>query len=110
MTFNPGDVVLVPFPYRDRLAERARPAVVVPAAAYNEYGDVVIAAITSHPPRVAMDVALVDWATAGLRLPSTVRMLFATVARARILLHTGHLTEGDWLQVQERLRMVFTWL
>jgi hypothetical protein len=29
MTFNAGDVVLVPFPYRDRLAERARPAVVV---------------------------------------------------------------------------------
>jgi mRNA interferase MazF len=110
MAFNAGDVVLVPFPYSDRLAERARPAVVVSAAAYNQYDDVVVAAITSHTPRVAMDVVLVDWATAGLKLPSTVRMLFATVASARILLHIGHLTDRDWTQVQARLRMVFTWL
>jgi mRNA-degrading endonuclease toxin of MazEF toxin-antitoxin module len=108
MAFDAGDVVLVPFPYRDRLAERARPAVVVSAAAYNQYGDVVVAAITSHAPRVAMYVGLIDWATAGLKLPSTVRMLLATVASARILLHIGHLTERDWTQVQTRLRMVFT--
>jgi len=36
------------FPYRDRLAERARPAVVVSADTYNQHGDVVVAAITSH--------------------------------------------------------------
>ena len=34
MAFSPGDVVLVPFPYRDRLAERARPAVVVSSAGF----------------------------------------------------------------------------
>jgi hypothetical protein len=33
MTCNAGDVVLVPFPHRDRLAERARPTVVMSAAA-----------------------------------------------------------------------------
>lgn len=108
MAFSAGDVVLVPFPYRDRLAERARPAVVVSADAYNQHGDVVVAAITSHVPRVAMDFALMDWAAAGLKFPSTVRMLLATVASARILLHVGHLTERDWTEVQARLRMVFT--
>ena len=110
MTFSVGDVVLVPFPYRDRLAERARPAVVVSADTYNQHGDVVVAAITSHVPRVAIDFALRDWAAAGLKLPSTVRMLLATVASARILLYVGHLTERDWTEVQARLRMVFTWL
>jgi mRNA interferase MazF len=108
MAFNAGDVVLVPFPYRDRLAERARPAVVVSAATYNQHGDVVVAAVTSHAPRGALDVALMDWAAAGLKLPSTVRMLLATVANTRILLHVGHLTERDWREVQSRLRMVFT--
>jgi mRNA-degrading endonuclease toxin of MazEF toxin-antitoxin module len=44
MVFSAGDVALVPFPYRDRLAERARPAVVVSAKAYNQHGDVVVAA------------------------------------------------------------------
>lgn len=109
MVFSAGDVVLVPFPYRDRLAERARPAVVVSAAAYNQHSDVVVAAITSHAPRVTTDFALVDWAAAGLKLPSAVRMLLATVANSRILFHVGHLTDRDWRQVQARLHMVFTW-
>ena len=93
MVFSAGDVVLVPFPYRDRLAERARPAVVVSAAAYNQHGDVVVAGITSHALRVATDCAVVDWAVAGLKIPSIVRMLLATVASSRILLHVGHLTD-----------------
>ena len=41
MEFRAGDVVLVPFPYRDRLAESARPAVVVFDVAYNRHGNVV---------------------------------------------------------------------
>jgi PemK-like, MazF-like toxin of type II toxin-antitoxin system len=61
MAFSAGDVVLVPFPYRDRLAERARPSVVVSADTYNQHGDVVVAAITSRAPRVAMDFALGDF-------------------------------------------------
>jgi len=108
MAFSAGGVVLVPFPYRDRLAKRAQPAVVVSADTYNQYGDLVVAAVTSHAPRIAMDCALRDWAAAGLKLPSTVRMLLATVVSAPILLHVGHLTERDWTEVQARLRMVFT--
>jgi mRNA interferase MazF len=68
MELGSGDVVLVPFPYRDRLAERARPAVVLSDAAYNQCGDVVVAAITSHAPRVATDFALADWAEVQARL------------------------------------------
>jgi mRNA interferase MazF len=109
MELRAGDVVLVPFPYRDRLAERARPAVVVSGATYNQHGDVVVAAITSHAARVATDFAMADWAAAGLKLPSTVRMLLATVASARVLLHIGHLTDPDWAEVQARLRIVFGW-
>lgn len=108
MTFSDGDVVLVPFPYRDRLAERARPAVVVSSDLYNQQGDVAVAAITSHAPRFVTDYALQDWTTAGLQFPSTVRMLLATVASTRILLHVGRLTDRDWTEVQARLRRVFT--
>jgi len=76
MALSPGDVVLLPFPYRERRGERARPAVV---------------------------------ASAGLKIPSTVRMLLATVASSRILLHVGHLTDRDWTEVRSRLRVVFAW-
>lgn len=109
MAFNAGDVVLLPFPYRDRLAERARPAVVVSAADYNRHGDVVVAGITSHSPRFPTDFGLFDWRSAGLRIPSTVRMLLATVADSRVLLHVGHLTPRDWTEVQSRVQRVFAW-
>lgn len=109
MVFSAADVVLVPFPYRDRLAERSRPAVVLSAQAYNQRGDLIIAAVTSHPPRVPSDFALREWATAGLKLPSTVRILLATVASTRVLLKVGRLTDADWLEVQARLRAAFAW-
>jgi len=109
MAFNAGDVVLVPFPYRDRLAERTRPAVVISAQAYNQQGDVILAAITSHPPRTATDYALVDWNAAGLQFASTVRMLIATAAGSRIALQIGRLSDRDWAEVQSRVLSVFAW-
>jgi mRNA interferase MazF len=109
MAFSAGDVVLVPFPYRDRLAERTRPAVVVSALAYNQQGDLVIAAVTSQAPRFATDYALQDWAAAGLQFPSTVRMLIATAAATRVPHQVGRLTDRDWGEVQARVRQVFAW-
>ena len=49
MAFKAGDVVLVPVPYRDRPGESSRPGVVVSGQGYNQSGDVIIAAVTSHP-------------------------------------------------------------
>jgi mRNA interferase MazF len=103
MAFQPGDVVLLPFPFRDRLAESTRPAVVVSTGAYNAQGDVIVAAVTSHAPRSSMDVALNDWQAANLKVPSTVRMLLATVAHSRVVYHVGHLSTSDWEAVQARL-------
>jgi len=55
MAFEAGDVVLVPFPCRDRDATSTRPAVVVSCRAYNQGDDLIIAGITSHPPRSSWD-------------------------------------------------------
>jgi mRNA interferase MazF len=109
MAFQAGDVVLVPFPFRDRLAERTRPAVVVSALAYNQQGDLIVAAVTSQAPRFATDYALLDWSAAGLQFPSTVRMLLATLAETRVLHKVGRLTDRDWAEVQARVRQVFAW-
>lgn len=105
---TPGDVVLVPFPFRDRLAESARPAVVVSTPEFNAHGDVIVAAIMSHGARSNTDYALVEWEFAGLRLQSTVRMLLATLSSRRVLLRTGQLSEGDWGQVQIRMRIALS--
>ena len=51
MAYTRGDVVLVPFPFRDQATTRVRPAVVLSEDAYNQHGDLIVAAITTHPPR-----------------------------------------------------------
>jgi mRNA interferase MazF len=109
MAFSAADVVLIPFPYRDRLAERTRPAVVISSQNYNKRGDLVVAAITSHPARFDTDNALADWPAAGLKTSSTVRMLLATVAETRVVLHVGQLSDRDWSEVKVRIGRVFTW-
>lgn len=109
MARSASEVVLVPFPFRDQRGERTRPAVIVSGQAYNQRGDLVVAAVTSHPPRFATDYALLDWSAAGLRVPSTVRMLLATVAENRVVLSIGRLSDRDWVEVQARVLQVFQW-
>ena len=107
MEFSSDDVVLVPFPHRDRLAESPRPAVVVSDVECNHQGGIVVAAITTHSVRFATDVTLTDWASAVLKMRSTVRILLATVANSRVVHHIGHLSGCDWAEVRSRLHWVF---
>jgi mRNA interferase MazF len=109
MAFSAGDILLVPFPCRDQQGERTRPAVVISSLSYNQRGDLVIAAVTSHAPRDATDYALKDWLPAGLKLPSTVRMLFATNAETRVVFHVGHISDRDWTEAKARVLDVFAW-
>jgi mRNA interferase MazF len=106
MAFARGDVVLLPFPFRDRTLAKVRPAVVVSSEAYNQRGDVIVAAITTHAPRTASDVALARWREARLVAPSVVRMQLATVAAARVLHRPGRLNASDLRRVAESLRQV----
>lgn len=103
MVYESGDVVFLPFPYRDQLAESVRPAVVISRTNFNQRGDLIVAAVTTHTPRWPTDVALLDWKAANLIKPSTVRMLIATVAEARIVHHAGRLTDRDWDLVRQQL-------
>jgi len=99
MTFAKGDVVLVAFPFRDKPAAKARPAVVLSGADCNRRGDVIIAAITTHAPRLSMDHPIQRWREAGLVAPSVVRMQLATVAIKRLLYRPGRLAKDDLVRV-----------
>ena len=49
MRFEPGDLVLVPFPFSDLSSKKTRPAVVVSSSAYNATGaDIVVCGVTSN--------------------------------------------------------------
>ena len=66
MVYEPGDVVFLPFPYRDQLAESVRPAVIVSRVDFNRRGDLIVATITTDAARIPTDVTMADWKSANL--------------------------------------------
>jgi mRNA interferase MazF len=106
MAFARGDVVLLPFPFRDKLLAKVRPAVVLSGKAYNQQGDLIVAAITTHAPRTPSDVSIRRWREAKLVAPSVARMQLATVAAARVLHRPGRLNATDLRRITDSLRQV----
>jgi len=67
---QPGEVWIADIPFTNGTASKLRPVLVL----WTDAADVVVAAITSAQPRTPTDVALQNWAAAGLRVASTARM------------------------------------
>ena len=97
MSLQPFDVVVVPFPYSDRLAEKRRPALVVSHPDLTaRLGRVWVAMITSVPPSGLGDAAIGDTAAAGLPVASTLRASkIATLDAGRVIRVAGRLADAD---------------
>lgn len=105
--FAPFDVVVVPFPYTDRLAEKRRPAVVVSAPDVRaKYGLVWLLMVTSaENPAWECDVIVKDLKAAGLPAPSRVcTAKIATAGAARIIAKIGRLSSYDEHAVMNKLK------
>lgn len=105
MSFSPGEVVAVPFPYTDTLAEKRRPAVVVSSPLLErDHGLVWLAMITSTSKGWQGDVPISDLKAAGLPVACVVRPAkIATVSVGRIRRKLGRLRPADWRGVRESL-------
>lgn len=95
-TLRRGDVVVVPFPYTEVLAEKRRPAVVVSGPSIEQHGLVWIVMVTSTDNKGwAGDITITDLSGAGLSHPSLIRPVkMACVARERIIRVAGRLDAG----------------
>ena len=104
--FDPFDVVVVPFPYADRLAEKRRPALVISSRRLTAHGLIWLAMITSvDNERWSSDVAITDFGHAGLPAPSVVRPAkIACVEPSRIDRRIGQLDKAQARLVAQRLR------
>ncbi|MGQ0538948.1 MAG: type II toxin-antitoxin system PemK/MazF family toxin [Gemmatimonadaceae bacterium] len=104
-SFAPYDVVIIPFPYVDRLAEKRRPALVVSGAALATYGVLWVVMITSaaNVPW-ACDVPVADLERAGLPAPSVVRPAkIACIEPGRVVRRAGALDARNASLVAARL-------
>jgi mRNA interferase MazF len=98
MRLQPFDIVVVPFPYSDRLAEKRRPAVVISAPVVSDrYKLVWLAMITSAAnPRWNCDVDITDLGPTALPAPSRIRPVkIATADVARVVRRIGKLGPRD---------------
>lgn len=82
---QPGELWLAEIPFTNGLASKIRPVLLL----WQDAADVVVAAVTSAGPRSPTDVSLREWAAAGLRVASTVRLsrldcLEASLLRRRL--------------------------
>lgn len=100
------DVVVVPFPYADRLAEKRRPALVVSGPKLASYDLIWVAMITSADnERWPSDVAIDDSEIAGLPAASVVRPAkIACIDPARIERRVGRIDKKTARAVAQRLR------
>jgi len=104
-----GTVVVVPFPYSDRLAEKRRPAIVISGPDVAEAGFVWIAMITSaRHQNKAGDLPIPDIEAAGLEVASMIRpSKIACIEPSRILRRIGalpvHAAEAVFEAVRSRI-------
>jgi mRNA interferase MazF len=109
-SYSRFDVVVVPFPYTDRLSERRRPALVVSREEiFAAYGLVWLVMITSATNAGwDCDITILDSAAAGLPSASLIRPVkIATIDGVRIDRRIGALSAADRKAVTERMRELF---
>lgn len=97
MISNQWDVVRVPFPFTDIAASKKRPALVLSKRAFNSAsGHTVMAMITKRDNSAwPQDYDIQQWAQAGLRLPSWIRMKIFTLENTLIIDKLGTLQPSD---------------
>ena len=102
---DPGDVVIADFV--GAMGVKRRPAVVVSSQLYHQYRpDIVLAVMTTQPVTnlSPTDYILQDWNAAGLHQSSTFRAFF-NMASPQSVQVSGHLSDRDWLEVQQCLML-----
>ena len=114
MTYEPFDVVVVPFPFIDSSRTKRRPALVL-SKKKADFGAIiehsVLAMITSQKNEPwPLDSAIKNKKQSGLTAPSLVRMKLFTLDNRFIIRKIGHLSKADQNQVKQSLSKIFDYM
>ncbi len=106
--YQPGDLLLVAFPYTTGAQTKSRPAMVIVDTGD---ADVVVARVTTQSLQTDHDVPIKDWRGAGLLAPSVVRVhKLATLEKSLVQRCLGRIQSADRAAISAALRRIFgTW-
>ena len=107
MAYKPFEVVVVPFPFTDRKADKRRPALILSDdIKFNKpSGHAMLAMITSQKnPDWPLDTMISDNRRTGLTAPSKVRMKLFMLDSRLIIKKIGSLVESDKKAVRKALQ------
>lgn len=71
MEYQPGEIVLIKFPFSNSKGYKKRPALVLQS--FSD-GDLILCRVTSKRYRTDYDLNVIDWENCGLLLPSVIRV------------------------------------
>ena|SRR5437762_1857625 len=98
-----GDIVSVEFPFSDLQTHKRRPGLVLVSGNL----DLLVARVTTHPPREPSDISLKYWAESGLPRASTVRLTKIATIDNRLVHHRiGRLHADDARNVAQAWQQI----
>ena len=106
MSWQPGEIVWLQFPFVEIGTLKARPCVVLNSAPLGPDGDLIWAAMITGAAKSGWpgDVVISDHAAAGLPIPSIVRRAKLATLAGGSARHVGHLAAADLTAVLSFLK------
>jgi mRNA interferase MazF len=98
MTYEFGEVVLVPFPFTNQSTQKKRPSVVISSREYNTTRpDLILIAVTSQvkTPLLFGEMMIADWQAAGLFKLSVIKPVITTIQIDLVIKSLGKLISTD---------------
>ncbi len=105
MTYHPGDLILIAFPFSSGVKTKRRPTLIILDTGD---ADVVVARVTTRLYRTSFDMALVDWSDAGLLAASVVRLhKVVTLERKLVEQRMGTVSAADCAAIASVLTSMY---
>jgi mRNA interferase MazF len=104
MTYEPFEILVVPFPFSDRDASKRRPALVISNHHFNtRHSHLILSMITTSHRAWSSDIALQDWQASGLSAACQVRLKLFTLDKDIIIRKIGILSSRDQAAVEKNI-------
>lgn len=94
ITFEPGEIITVPFPFSDLSGIKKRPALVL--AVFDRQQELICMMLTSMPARSQLEYVIQDWKSSGLIKPTTAKIhRIFTIAYTTVNGRLGRLNQKE---------------